>query len=250
MASAEQQSRFPPRRLARICGSLYLLGAAAGLFSEAYVRGGLLVSGDAAATARNILASELLYRLGGAAQLVALCCDVGVALLLYVLLAPVGRFLSRLAAAHPLVFEAILAAASIFHFMPLMLLGNAPYLQAFTPGQLQALALLSTRLYGTGFVVANIFFGLHCILIGGLIAGSRFLPRLIGWALLVAGICYVINSFVLLTAPALREYLGLYILLPGLVAEWSLALWLALVGLNGARWQERAAAAPPPLNAT
>jgi len=246
MAMAEVPNRFSPRQLARICGVLYLIGAAAGLFSEGYVRGSLLVSGDAAATAHNILASEQLYRLGGAAQLVAICCDVAVAVLLYALLAPVSRNLSRLAAAFRLTFVAILGASMLFHYLPLMLLGNAPYLQAFTPGQLQALSLVATRLYGTGFVVANIFFGLHGMLIGGLIAASRFLPRIIGWALLVAGTCYLINSFVNLTEPALGRLLFPYILLPGLVSEWSLALWLAFVGLNSARWDELAARANPP----
>jgi len=245
MTMAELPIRYSPRRLARMCGALYLVCAAAGLFSEGYVRGSLLVSGDAAATAHNLLASGQLYRLGGAAQLVAICCDVAIALLLYALLAPVNRTLSRLAAAFRLMFAAILGASLVFHYLPLMLLGDAAYLRAFTPDQLHALVMVAARLYGHGFLVANVFFGLHCILIGGMIAASRFLPRIVGWALLVAGICYLINSFANLTEPALGGLLFPYILLPGLVAEWSLALWLALVGLNEARWDARSAQDQP-----
>jgi hypothetical protein len=243
MAMADSPTLISPRGMARICGISYLLCAAAGLFSEGYVRGSLIVGGDAAATAHNILASEQLYRLGGAAQLVAICCDVIIALLLYTLLAPVNRLLSRLAAAFRLSFAAILGASMVFHYLPLMLLGDAPYLRAFTPDQLQALALVAARLYGHGFLVANLFFGLHCMLIGGLIAAGRFLPRIIGWALLVAGACYLVNSFADLADPALGTLLFPYILLPGLVSEWSLALWLAIFGLNGARWTALAAPA-------
>ena len=72
-----------PQTQARTAGVLYLIIVAAGLFSEGFVRGSMIVSSDAARTAHNILASELLYRLGGTAEFVTISCDIAVAVLLY-----------------------------------------------------------------------------------------------------------------------------------------------------------------------
>jgi hypothetical protein len=232
-----------PQPQARIAGFLYLIIIAAGFFAEGYVRGSVIVSGDAAATAHNILASEQLYRLGGAAEFVTLFCDVTIALILYNLLRPVNRSLALLAAFFRLVFTAVYAVLSLAHFAPLVLLGGASYLAPFTPDQLQAMAYLSLKLHALGYNVSLVFFGIHCILIGGLIAGSNFLPRIIGAMLVIAGACYLINSFANFIAPTLADQLFPYILLPGLVAEGSLALWLFVIGVNASKWNESARAA-------
>ena len=76
---------------ARITGVLYLIIIGFGLFSEVFVRGSLIVHGDAAATANNILASESLFRVGFACDLVIFLCDVAVAIMLYILLRSVSK---------------------------------------------------------------------------------------------------------------------------------------------------------------
>jgi hypothetical protein len=78
-------------------------------------------------------------------------------------------------------------------------------------------------------------------LIGGLIAASNFLPRIIGALLMIAGGCYLINSFANFSSPAFADTLFPYILLPGLVAEASLALWLFFIGVNVSKWEKLAA---------
>ena len=231
-----------PRFEARIGGFLYLIIMAAGVFAEGYVRGAMIVSGDAAATARNILAAEPLYRLGGVTEFVTLFCDVTLALILYDLLRPVNRSVALLAAFFRLVFSAVYGTLSLLHFLPLALLGGGSHLTAFTPGQLQALAYLSLKLHSIGYNVSLVFFGVHCVLIGALIAGSTFLPRVIGVALVVAGACYVTNSLAGFISPPFADSLFPYILLPGLVAEGSVALWLFLIGVNEKKWRERAEA--------
>jgi len=83
------------------------------------------------------------------------------------------------------------------------------------------------------------------VLIGGLIAASNFLPRIIGVLLVIAGCCYLINSFTGLIAPTFERQISPYILIPGFVAELSLAVWLSAVGLNSSRWRELASTANP-----
>ena len=239
----DRTTKTSPKLQARIGGFLYLIIIAAGMFSEGYVRGTLIVSGDAAATAHNILASENLYRLGGAAEFLTLFCDITVALILYNLLKPVNQSLALLAAFFRLVFSSVYATLSLAHFAPLVLLGGGGFLAAFTAQQLQALAMLSLKLHSLGYNISLVFFGVHCVLIGILISGSNFLPRIIGVMLAIAGVCYLANSFANFISPPFAASLFPYILLPGFVAELSLALWLFVVGLNVSKWESLAGTA-------
>jgi hypothetical protein len=118
--------------------------------------------------------------LGGVAELITLACDTAVALTFYDLLKPVSRSLSLLAAICRLMLVAIMAVNLLHHFAPLFLLGDAHFLTAFKPDQLdqlQALALVSLKVYGTGYDISLVFFGFHCLLIGYLILTAAFLPQ-------------------------------------------------------------------------
>ena len=226
-----------PRLTARIAGLLYLIVIATGFFAEFFVRGSLIVSGDAAATARNILASEPLYRLGFAADVVGDACYVAVTLILYELLRPVSRSLSLLAAFFSLTGCVVLAANLVYHLAPLVLLGGGRFLTAFTPGQLQALALVALKLHARGYFIAMVFFGLYCGAIGYLMFRSTFFPRLLGQLLMVGGLSDIANSFALFVAPALQDRLDPYIMIPGGVSEIGLCLWLLAFGVDSARWR-------------
>jgi hypothetical protein len=225
-----------PRLKARIAGLLYLVNVAAGMFAEPFVRARLVVSGDAAATASNILGSQTLYRAAFAAEILAMICEVGLALLFYELFKPVNRSAAALVAFFRLVWAAIFALVSLFHIAPLYLLGGAPYLSAFTPAQLQALSLLSLKLHGVGYNVGLVFFGVECLLLGWLILRSTFLPRVLGALMAIAGLCYLVNSFTAFLAPPIAGMLFPYILIPAFPAELGLTLWLLIVGLNPAKW--------------
>jgi hypothetical protein len=229
-----------PQTYARVGGLLYLVIIVAGALGELFVRGTLVVSGDAAATARNIVASESLWRIGIAGDLLMHVCDVFVMWAIYVLLRPVNRNLALLTLLLNLVQTAVLVANKSSLLVPLFLLGDAPYLKAFDPAQLQAWSYLAIRVHEYGFGIGLIFFGCVCLVEGYLIRASRFLPRLIGWLMQVAGACYLVNSFALLVAPAFGARLFPAILLPCLVAELSLALWLTIKGVDVAEWKRRA----------
>ncbi len=236
----ERISKSSPRLKARIAGGLYLIIIAAAIFAEFSVRGRLVVFGDAVATATNILAHQTLFRLGFAAELITLVCDIAVALIFYDLFKPVSRSLSLLGAFFRLAWASIMAVISLTHLTPLILLGGARYLTAFQAGQLQALALMSLELHGQGYGLGLVFFGFHCLLLGYLVFRSTFLPRILGMLLAIAGLCYVTNSFATFLSPRFAAHLFPYILLPWLVAEGFLTLWLLVVGVNVQRWKEQA----------
>lgn len=228
-----------PQKAARIAGVLYLIIIAGGIFAEVFVRQQVMVFGDAAATAQNILEHELLYRLGFATHLFYLVCALPVALILYALFKPVNRDLALLALFFNLIAIAIESANLLNQFAPLRLLA-AEGLGGFSPEQFQVLAYSSLRLFSSGFGLSLTFFGFFCLVIGYLIFRSGFLPRVLGVLMAIAGVCYLTNSFSLFVVPWFGALLFPYILLPCLVAELTLALWLVVMGVNVPRWEEKA----------
>jgi hypothetical protein len=231
-----------PQLYARIGGVLYLSIIVAGIFSEMFVRDKLIVTGDATATANNIMASQLLWRFGIVTDLLMHVCDVGLMLVFYVLLKPVNKNLILLAVLFTLVQSSVLVAYKINLMDALFLLGSADYLKAFEPHQLNALAYLAIKSDAYGFGIGLIFFGFASLILGYLIFKSDYLPKAIGVLMQIAGFCYLTNSFALLLAPKFANTLFPAILLPSFLAELSLCLWLIFKGVNISRWNLKQAA--------
>ena len=231
-----------PQHYARFGGLLYLLIIIVGVMGELMIRGTLVVGGDAEATAVNIAASPQLWRIGIAGDLLMHVCDVFVMWAIYVLLRPVNRNLALLVLLFNLIQTAVLVANKLILLVPLFLLGDALYAQAFDTAQLQAWSQLAIDLHGYGFGVGLIFFGFVLLIEGYLVRKSGFLPPLIGALLQVAGVCYLINSVALLLAPGIASLLFPAILVPCFIAELSFALWMLIKGVNVAEWERRASA--------
>jgi hypothetical protein len=223
---------------ARLAGVLFLLSLVAGGFGEYYVPSRLIVSADAAATAKNIVASDSMFRLGFAAYLVEAMCDIGLTLILYVLLRPVSRNLALLAAFFRLMGTALFAVAELFYFAAALILGGADYLKTFSPDQLNTLALLSLKFYGRGAGIFMVFYGVASILLGYLMFRSGYLPKFLGILFGLSGVGFVISNFALVLAPSHASPL---LLLPMIIAALSLTLWLLIKGVDVAKWQARAA---------
>jgi hypothetical protein len=225
------------RPRARITGAVYLLYFLTAVFGEFFLRG-LVVSGDAAVTAKNILAHPSSFRLGLATGLIAVACYMVLTAFLYHLFKPVSRSLSLLATFFSLVGCGILAFGSLFQLAPLVILGGNQYMNVFTVEQLRALALMFLELNTQAGNVCVVFFGVYCVLIGYLIFRSAFLPRILGVLMAIAGL-----GWLTFLSPALAIYLSPYILVLGFLAELSLGLWLLVKGVNVQRWREQASAA-------
>ncbi len=226
------------RFVAGVGGVLYLIIIVLGALGEAVVRGSIVVPGNATATAANLRSMEWLWRLGVAGEVVLLTCAIALALILYILLRRVSHDLALAAVLFNLVAIAIEGVAAVSLAAALFPLGNAPYLNAFSPEQINAMATLSVRSHTSGFGIALIFFGVECVIVGYLIYRSGYMPRTIGVLMEIAGVCYVVNSFVALLAPPLSSRLFPAILIPALIAELSLALWLLVKGVNAEKWDQ------------
>jgi hypothetical protein len=229
-----------PRLAARIAGLSYLVTVVAGIFAELVVRGNAIVSGDAGATARNILASEGVYRLGFVADLLGGAAYLVVTVLLYELLKPVSKTLSLLAAFFSIAGIAIGGAAAVSHLVPLLLLNGASYLRAFDTQQLQALAYVALRLHAQGYLAATVFFGFYEVLLGYLVFRSTFLPRTLGVLVGIAGLAFLVNSCTLFLVPPIGNALNGFMLALDGIGEISLMLWLLVVGVDSRKWEARA----------
>jgi hypothetical protein len=222
-----------------MAGVSQLLEALTATFGQVVVLGRLVVSGNAAATAANILGHERLFWLGFASSLIGVIFHIAWALLLYDLLKPVNRRLSLFAVFVILVGCAIQALASLFYLAPLLVLGGGNSLSAFTADQLQALAYMFVRLNGYAFNTYLVFFGLWCVLIGFLIFRSTFLPRVLGVLLAISGLGWMIY---LVPPLAMRLFIP-YIAGASALGEIPLELWLIVMAVNAERWKEQASAA-------
>src|SRR5882724_6129415 len=189
----------------RFAGLLYLLTSIPGAFALIYVPGKLIVHGNATATANNIAASETLFRLGIAGELIGQAGFIFVALALYDLLKGISRRHASLMVTLIVVSIPIAFLNELNSIAALVLVRGADFLSIFEKPQRDALAMLFLNLHHYGFVVAEMFWGLWLFPLGLLVYRSRFLPRFLGVWLVVAGVAWVILS---LTGLLLPQYQG------------------------------------------
>jgi hypothetical protein len=226
-----------PRLKARIIGVFYLLTILTGIFAQGFVSGRLVVNGDAAATATNILAHKSLFELGFTVYLIEMACQIAITALFYDLLKPAVRSISLLAAFLGLAGCVIQTFSRLFYIAPLFVLGGAHYLNVFSPEQLQALALLFLRVNDHGAAIALVFFGFYALLTGYLILRSTFLPRFLGVLSVLGGLGWL----TFLNQP-LGYRLFPYIAVFGILGAVALIVWLLVFGVNEQRWKEQAIA--------
>jgi hypothetical protein len=212
----------------RLAGFLYLINIAGGVFAEGFVRSAMVVRGNAADTAANIMAHESLFRWGFAAGIVVVVTNLPLALVFYHLFKRVDRLQAGLIACFLLVGTAVEAMNLLNHYAPLSLLGTGGY-QAILPGEQAAnLSYLALRLHAVGYNISLVFFGFYGILTGRLILKSPFMPGVLGVLLIAGGTGYLVNSFSSFLTPWIAASLFPYVLLPAFLAETGLATWLLL----------------------
>lgn len=223
------------QKTARLAGVLYLAIAIISAFGLIYVPSLLIVPGDAATTAHNILTSESLFRLGFMSNLMTFTINVFVAVLLYQLLKPVNKTMAALMVILILVGLGIGMLNELNQVVALLLLRSGESLTTFTTAQLQALAGLFLDIYQHGFSIAHIFWGLWLFPLGYLIFKSGFLPKVIGILLLIAGVGYLVDFTLFFLFPAITVKVSEFTF----VGEVVLLLWLLIKGVNVEQWQKR-----------
>ena len=214
------------RKAAIVAGFGLLIMSILAAFANFYVLPSLIVPGDAATTANNIMANELLFRIGICSFTIVIVLDVVVAWALYVLLKPVNKSLSLLAAWFRLVYATIFGIALANLFSVLRLLSDADYLTVFEIDQLYAQVMLSLNAFSDGWQIGYVFFGLHLFVLGYLVFKSGYIPKILGVLLIIAGLGYLIDSYAIFLSPNYEATIG-YVTFIG---EVLFMLWLLFKG--------------------
>ena len=213
----------------RFAGLLYVLTSIVGFFAMGYVPGKLIVHGNAAATASNILAHETLFRLGIAGGLISQAGFIFVAWALYDLFKRVNQRHATLMVILIVVQVPIAFLNELNAIAALVLVRGADFLSIFDRPQREALALLFLNLHDHGFDVAEIFWGLWLFPLGLLVYRSRFLPRFLGVWLAIAGLAWVTLSLTSLLLPQYQHQV--YTLSqPASIGEIVFMFWLLIKG--------------------
>lgn len=218
-----------------MAGWLYLVVIAAGFFAEFFVRERLVDYRNASSTAHAIIANGLQFRLGLYADLTTILCDIPMELVFYLWLRRVNRNLALLGILFAFLGDAIMAVSELHGFAPLLILNGAQYLTTFSSNQPQTLALLNMHLLTSGLVTSMVFFGVHWFFLRYFVLKSRYLPKAIGILLVIASLCLLLNGFGYLLAPG---WIPEFILLPDLLAELALCMWLIVRRVNLPEWEK------------
>jgi len=223
-----------PLTRAKVAGFLYLVANLLAPFTLLYLPSRLIVRGDAATTAHNIMASESLFRFGIVSNLFNSLANIFLVLALYQLLKVVNKNMASLMVIFSLAAVPIVMLNELNNLAVLLLLSGADYLKVFTTGQLQALVYLFLRLHSQGLNIAQIFWGLWLFPMGYLVFKSGFLPRLLGILLMIGCFGYVIQSF--------AAFLGYNVSIIFFTSwgELLFLLWLLIKGVNVEQWEKRA----------
>ncbi len=229
------------QKTARTTAVLILLMAVIAPFSMLYVPATLIAPGDATTTAKQILASEGLFRLSLVSDAIVFLIEIVLCALLYVLLKPVSKTLALVAAFARLAMTILQGINLLNHFFVLLLLSGAGYLAVFTPAQLPALVLLFLNAHEQVVLIWGVAFGLHLLVLGYLVYQSGYLPRIVGGLLIIAGLCYFTQSFGNLLFPQFKALLTTVGSLSAI--EIALPLWLLIKGVNVEQWKKRGFAA-------
>jgi len=220
-------------KAARVSGFGYLIIFITGIFSNFFVLEGLVVAGDAAATANNIMGNGLLFRIGIFSFTIMVVFDVLLAWTLYILLEPVNKNLSLLSGWLRLVNSTIFGIALYNLLSVLQMLSGAEYLKAFDTGKLHAQAMLLLNTFNSTWLIGLVFFGLHLLLLGYLIFKSGYIPKILGILLIIAAMGYLIDSFANFLLSNYADYKDIFLLIvavPGIIGELSFTFWLLLRG--------------------
>ena len=220
---------YSTKTKARFAGRLYLLLAVTGVFNLIYVPTTLYVFGDAAATADNIRSSELLFRTGILSGVISNVVFVFLVLALYQLLKDINRRQAVLMVTLVVISVATTFANTFHQIAALIALSGADFMSVFDKPQLEAIAYLFLRLHSQGLQIIQIFWGLWLFPFGLLVYKSRFIPRILGVLLIVAGVGYVLACFTFLILPQYISAIApLFTILE--MGELPIILWLLIVG--------------------
>ncbi len=192
------------------------------------------------ATANNFGASGWVLHLGIVSDSLVFLIEIVLCVLLYVLLRPVSRTLSLVAAFARLAMTVVMGINLLPYFIALLLLSGAGYLSVFEPDQLDALVLLFLNAHGYGVFIWQMFFGFHLFVLGYLIYKSGYFPRILGILMIIGSLGYLLDSYGNILFPNYEAIFGVIVGVTAVIGELPFFLWLLIKGVNVERYNERA----------
>jgi len=223
------------RNPGRVVGFWYLLLVLGGPLRLIYIPNKLFVHDNAAATASNIAAHELLFRFGMLSDLIGAVVLIFLVLAFYRLFKGVDQQLAVLLVIVGGVMPALINFVNVVSDAGALMVarsggaGGADFLSVFDKPQRDALVLLFLRLHHAQIVAAEILWGLWLFPMGALTYRSRFLPRFIGVWLIINGVAYIVLSLTGLFFPDYQDKVFAYSQ-PALFGELAIMLWLVFKG--------------------
>ena len=221
------------RTAANVAGWSGLLTFAIVVFGNFVLLSPLLVPGNVAATAQNIVAHETQFRL---TVVCFLTYSLGVLVLLsalYVILKPVNPGLALVGALSRLVFALLWLLSTLNMLSAVRLLSNANYLQVFEPDRLQVLAKLYLNANFDDYYIGLPFFGLAATICAYLWFKSNYIPRGLAIYGVISSAWCVICAFVFLIFPHFNKIVNdWWFDFPMAVFELVLSFWLLFKGLS------------------
>lgn len=217
------------RQAALIAGVGYVLLFGLSIFANFFVREGLVVADDAATTAANIAESNTLFRFGLLAFLAIFLIDIVVAWALHIVFRKEHHDLSLMAAWSRLVYTVFLGVAAIFFFQALAFYDSAAIAEVMSSAERNTQALIGFELFNSAWLIGLAAFGLHLIVLGSLVVRSIETPRWLGYAMMLAGVAYMIDTTAHTVLANYADYADAFVVMvaiPSVIAEGWFGLWL------------------------
>lgn len=222
---------YNEKKIGRITGVLYLIVIVCAGFSQGVVRETVFITGDAIATANNILVNSELFRWGLVTDLIAFSTDIAISVLLYMLLKSVNKPLAMIMACFRLIAHPGVATVNLLnHAAALKVMESNGLASQFSQVQLSELSLFFMEAHHLGYILAGVAFGIHCFLLVYLLMKSNHFPTILGVLMMGASFGYLIESFGFILIPEYKVIFGWIVGVTAALGEVTLAIWLLVKG--------------------
>ena len=223
----------PSGKTARLAGFLYLLVVVLNIITIEYIPSKIFIWKDPAATVRNIINLEMIFKWGIVISVFAHLCFISLPLVLYKLFKPVNKNVALVMVLLVLISIPVSYILLIKQLDILSLLNGPEYSKLLSASQIQAQVMFLIDSYYNGFQLSQIFWGLWLFPFGFLVFKSGFLPKILGIFLMLGCIGYLFDT---IGSMLISNYHDLFktrlIILPASIGEIGICLWLLIIGIK------------------
>ena len=222
------------RKAAKVAGFMFLFAFIVPTLNWAFMLSKFIVAENVMATAKNIMANELLFRIGITVELIMSVGLVALATALYIILKPVNKSLALLGLSLKLVEAAMVAAIVLVTFVAFQILNGQAYLTAFTPEQLHVPVGFLLNKHTAIYSIPMVFLGLDMMVFSYLLFKSRYIPRILAGFGIFSFALIFIHALMFILAPehAAMPINQIIFYAPSGLFEIIIGIWLLCKDVN------------------